>query len=103
MVPLLCALVIVSASASGNMNGDYAVSSVSDIGTCRARVFACADVVSPYPISTLIPSPHTASQSPDPLDTDWKSDYAAKGYEYFDVWAPEIATSYSEAFWTDQV
>ena len=44
-----------------------------------------------------------AAQSPDPADTDWKSDYAAKGYEYFDVWAPEIATSYSEAFWTDQV
>jgi hypothetical protein len=28
--------------------------------------------------------------------------YAAKGYEYFDVWAPEIATHYGEVFWTDQ-
>ena len=68
-----------------------------------ACVCLCGCCFSLYPISTLIPSPHTASQSPDPLDTDWKSDYAAKGYEYFDVWAPEIATSYSEAFWTDQV
>ena len=36
------------------------------------------------------------------VDTDWNSDYAAKGYEYFDVWAPEIATRYGEVFWTDQ-
>jgi hypothetical protein len=36
------------------------------------------------------------------LDTNFNSDYASKGYEYFDVWAPEIATSYGQAFWTDQ-
>jgi hypothetical protein len=34
--------------------------------------------------------------------TDWNSDYAAKGYEFFDVWAPEIATHYGQVFWTDQ-
>eukprot|EP01043_Picozoa_sp_COSAG02_P021504 COSAG02_NODE_1094_length_14603_cov_40.760549_3_plen_75_part_00 len=28
--------------------------------------------------------------------------YKSKGYEYFDVWAPEIATHYGEVFWTDQ-
>ena len=26
----------------------------------------------------------------------------AAGYEYFDVWAPEIATHYGQVFWTDQ-
>jgi len=51
---------------SGNMNGDYAVTSVADVGT------------------------------------NWNSDYASKGYEYFDVWGPEIATHYAEVFWTDQ-
>ena len=32
----------------------------------------------------------------------FNDDYASKGYEYFDVWAPEIATHYGEVFWTDQ-
>mmetsp|Transcript_19740 Transcript_19740/g.44426 ORF Transcript_19740/g.44426 Transcript_19740/m.44426 type:complete len:904 (+) Transcript_19740:70-2781(+) len=32
----------------------------------------------------------------------WNDDYASKGHEYFDVWAPEIATHYAEAFWTSQ-
>jgi len=36
------------------------------------------------------------------LDTNFNDDYASKGYEYFDVWAPEIATHYGEVFWTDQ-
>jgi hypothetical protein len=36
---------------------------------------------------------------PAPLRSD---DYASKGYEYFDVWAPEIATHYGQVFWTDQ-
>lgn len=36
------------------------------------------------------------------VDTNWNSDYATKGYDYFDVWAPEIATRYGEVFWTDQ-
>jgi hypothetical protein len=36
------------------------------------------------------------------VNTNWNSDYASKGYEYFDVWAPEIATHYGEVFWTDQ-
>ena len=26
--------------------------------------------------------------------------YASKGHEYFDVWSPEIATTYGENFWT---
>ena len=34
------------------------------------------------------------------VDTDWNTDYASKGYEYFDVWAPEIATHYGEVFCT---
>ena len=32
----------------------------------------------------------------------FNTDYASKGHEYFDVWAPEIATHYGEVFWTDQ-
>ena len=32
----------------------------------------------------------------------FNDDYASKGHEYFDVWAPEIATHYGEVFWTDQ-
>ena len=27
----------------------------------------------------------------------FNTDYASKGHEYFDVWAPEIATHYGEA------
>ena len=26
------------------------------------------------------------------VDTDYNTDYASKGYDYFDVWGPEIAT-----------
>jgi len=36
------------------------------------------------------------------LNTAFEDDYAARGYEYFDTWAPEIATHYGEVFWTDQ-
>jgi len=36
------------------------------------------------------------------LHTNFNDDYASKGYEFFDVWAPEIATHYGEVFWTDQ-
>lgn len=32
----------------------------------------------------------------------YNDDYASKGHEYFDVWAPEIATHYGEVFWTSQ-
>lgn len=32
----------------------------------------------------------------------YNDDYASKGYEYFDLWAPEIATHYGEVFWTSQ-
>ena len=35
-------------------------------------------------------------------DAPFNTDYASKGHEYFDVWAPEIATHYGEVFWTDQ-
>mmetsp|Transcript_107539 Transcript_107539/g.335282 ORF Transcript_107539/g.335282 Transcript_107539/m.335282 type:complete len:685 (-) Transcript_107539:95-2149(-) len=35
-------------------------------------------------------------------DVPFNDDYASKGHEYFDVWAPEIATHYGEVFWTDQ-
>lgn len=34
-------------------------------------------------------------------DVGFNDDYASKGHEYFDVWAPEIATHYGEVFWTD--
>ena len=40
--------------------------------------------------------------SGDKFGVDWNDDYASKGHEYFDVWAPEIATHYGEVFWTDQ-
>ena len=33
---------------------------------------------------------------------DFNDDYASKGMEYFDVWAPEIATQYAQVFWTSQ-
>jgi len=36
------------------------------------------------------------------FDVPFNSDFASKGHEYFDVWAPEIATHYGEVFWTDQ-
>ena len=32
----------------------------------------------------------------------FNDDYTSKGYEYFDVYSPEIATHYGEVFWTDQ-
>ena len=35
-------------------------------------------------------------------DVPFNDDYASKGHEYFDVWAPEMATHYGEVFWTDQ-
>lgn len=38
----------------------------------------------------------------DRQDVGFNDDYASKGHEFFDVWAPEIATHYGEVFWTDQ-
>eukprot|EP00441_Pelagodinium_beii_P019960 CAMPEP_0197660388 /NCGR_PEP_ID=MMETSP1338-20131121/50813_1 /TAXON_ID=43686 ORGANISM="Pelagodinium beii, Strain RCC1491" /NCGR_SAMPLE_ID=MMETSP1338 /ASSEMBLY_ACC=CAM_ASM_000754 /LENGTH=908 /DNA_ID=CAMNT_0043237725 /DNA_START=30 /DNA_END=2756 /DNA_ORIENTATION=- len=35
-------------------------------------------------------------------DVHFNDDYASKGHEYFDMWAPEIATHYGEVFWTEQ-
>lgn len=35
-------------------------------------------------------------------DVKFNDDYASKGHEFFDVWAPEIATHYGEVFWSDQ-
>ncbi len=32
----------------------------------------------------------------------FNDDYSSKGHDFFDVWAPEIATHYGEVFWTDQ-
>jgi len=43
-----------------------------------------------------------AVSSKGDISVPWNDDYASKGYEYFDVWAPEIATHYGEVFWTDQ-
>jgi len=40
--------------------------------------------------------------SGDRQDVKFNDDYASKGHEFFDVWAPEIATHYGEVFWTDQ-
>lgn len=36
------------------------------------------------------------------IDVPFNTEYTSKGYSYFDVWAPEIATHYGEVFWTDQ-
>ena len=33
-------------------------------------------------------------------NVNYNTDYASKGYEYFDIWAPEIATHYGDVFWT---
>ena len=38
--------------------------------------------------------------SVDKQDVPFPDDYASKGMEYFDVWSPEIATTYGENFWT---
>jgi hypothetical protein len=35
-------------------------------------------------------------------NVNFNTDYASKGHEYFDVWAPDIATHYGDVFWTDQ-
>ena len=40
--------------------------------------------------------------SVDTLDATWNDDYKSKGHEYFDVWAPEMATTYGQVFWTSQ-
>ena len=40
--------------------------------------------------------------SGDKVHVPFNDDYASKGHEYFDVWAPEIATHYGDAFWTSQ-
>lgn len=40
--------------------------------------------------------------SGDKFGVPFNSDYSSKGHEYFDVWAPEMATHYGEVFWTDQ-
>jgi hypothetical protein len=34
--------------------------------------------------------------------SNFNDDYASKGHEYFDVWAPELATEYAQVFWTSQ-
>jgi hypothetical protein len=41
----------------------------------------------------------TGGQGPT---TGFNDDFASKGHQFFDVWAPEIATHYGEVFWTDQ-
>ena len=38
--------------------------------------------------------------SVDRQNVPFNDDYASKGHEYFDVWSPEIATTYGENFWT---
>eukprot|EP00658_Telonema_sp_P-2_P011110 TRINITY_DN14225_c0_g1_i3.p1 TRINITY_DN14225_c0_g1~~TRINITY_DN14225_c0_g1_i3.p1 ORF type:complete len:942 (-),score=213.51 TRINITY_DN14225_c0_g1_i3:82-2907(-) len=40
--------------------------------------------------------------SVDKVGVPFNDDYASKGHEYFDVWAPEMATHYGEVFWTSQ-
>ena len=32
----------------------------------------------------------------------YNDDYGSRGQEYFDVWAPEMATQYAQVFWTSQ-
>ena len=36
------------------------------------------------------------------IKTTFNDDYASKGHEYFDIWAPEIATHYGEVYWQYQ-
>eukprot|EP00322_Chrysochromulina_rotalis_P000677 CAMPEP_0115847920 /NCGR_PEP_ID=MMETSP0287-20121206/10641_1 /TAXON_ID=412157 /ORGANISM="Chrysochromulina rotalis, Strain UIO044" /LENGTH=898 /DNA_ID=CAMNT_0003301789 /DNA_START=6 /DNA_END=2702 /DNA_ORIENTATION=+ len=40
--------------------------------------------------------------SVDQVGVPFNDDFASKGHEFFDVWAPEIATTYGQSFWTDQ-
>eukprot|EP01084_Bolivina_argentea_P258905 436665_1 len=35
-------------------------------------------------------------------NVNFNTDYASKANEYFDIWAPEIATHYGDVFWTSQ-
>ena len=36
------------------------------------------------------------------LDVPFNTDYESRGHEFFDVWAPEIATQYGQVFWKNQ-
>ena len=40
--------------------------------------------------------------SVDKFGVPFNDDYASKGHEYFDVWAPELASTYGMNFWTSQ-
>ena len=56
-----------------------------------------------FPFLPLQPNrPRSLGAQPELEGGCARAQYAAKGYEYFDVWAPEIATHYGEVFWTDQ-
>ena len=80
----LCAL-----TAASNMNGKYEVSSVGDIGAAYNSDYASKVSSLRYYESQIS---HSLTHYEIPLE----------GYEYFDVWGPEIATHYGEVFWTDQ-
>ncbi|KAL1520060.1 hypothetical protein AB1Y20_023535 [Prymnesium parvum] len=57
---------------------------------------AAANMNGAYVVATGTSAPGT-----DPVVL-FPDSYASKGHEYFDVYAPEIATHYGENFWTDQ-
>ena len=77
-------------SKSGNMNGDYIIAT----GTKMAPKFndnVCGQIFPPPPACKF------------PMTNSFifaRSQYASKGHEYFDVWSPELATTYGENFWT---
>ena len=50
----------------------------------------------------LLPLPPPPLPPPHSPHTPCLTKLFPAGYEYFDVWAPEIATHYGQVFWTDQ-
>ena len=78
------------------------------MGSCRVdgmltlRFVICAAVVSACVAANMNGQYVVATGYKLLEHGEWNDDYAAEGHEYFDVWAPEIATHYGEVFWTDQ-
>ena len=66
---------------------------------CFGRFFVCLRGLVPDENRWYCAGEYAVTSRGD-VDTDWNTDYASKGYEYFDVWAPEIATHYGEVFCT---
>ena len=86
----------VSAATGGNMNGHYQTASVDNVSTIDHAQSAASCWIRHW----LIISPRWCHHLQ--IKTSFNDDYASKGHEFFDIYAPEIATHYGEVFWTSQ-